>query len=753
MRIFFTLSVVLSLLSLSPLYGADRLVVDKNKPVLYYAGSQVYDHDLGILILRGQVEFHHEGTILTAEYVTYNEGLDVVTASGKVCIRQPNGDAHFAEYVELSGDLKEGLSRQLRTHLADDSKIAALEGRKCGGNEELDKAVYTPCALCGDKKPTWQLNARHALRDGVKNDIHFTDVEFRMWDTPLFYLPYATQPLERRTGFLIPLPRYSSDLGFMAEVPYFIVISEDKDITLTPTYISNQNPLLLTTYRQALHNGFLDIEGSLTKYRKSTADLAAQAAGQYTIPTARGHVYGNSQLNLNDIWRFKGEGGYVSDKTYFRKYVFSGWQADPTLPSKATLEGFLSQRDYGSAKIDYYQGLRTEDQQRNIPVVLPMLAYSAYSEPSEKGGRFRVDSNFLNLYRKEGVQMQRGIGLIEWRRPWHLPYGQLLNVFASTRGDLYQIHSDRPPYSQKKNGSGRLFPQGGIDWSWPFMTFWNTQGIILQPLIQMRGAPSKAIGVKASEIPNEDSLAFLFNELNLFSANRFPGYDIVDTGSRTVYGGQALLTGAPLGEIDLFFGQSYAYDKEAPLSKMQGIKKGGSDYVGHIEAYPLPWLSAHYRFRLQKKAWSPAVTEVGGSLGPAIAKLSGSYVYLGSNNRWIGQGPFEQLNILFSSNFTENFTFTASLLQNLRSKQIYGGSLIRGVGLGYKDDCFSASFGVQRQYFVARDVKPSTIYLLTIGLKNIGEYKLSTRDSYSADPDTGLGLLNQYNSARNAHLP
>jgi LPS-assembly protein len=208
----------------SPVHGLKDVSVDQNKPVLYYAESQTYDRELGILILKGHVEFNHEGTILEADYVTYNESADIVTASGNVRMRQPNGDTNFAEYVELTGDMKEGIVLQLRSLLEDDSKLAALEGRKFEDRQELEQAVYTPCVLCGDKPPTWQLNARRALKDDVNKDIHFTDTHLRILDVPVMYFPYATQPLERRSGFLIPQPNYSTDLGFIAEVPYYFAL-------------------------------------------------------------------------------------------------------------------------------------------------------------------------------------------------------------------------------------------------------------------------------------------------------------------------------------------------------------------------------------------------------------------------------------------------------------------------------------------------------------------------------------------------
>jgi lipopolysaccharide assembly outer membrane protein LptD (OstA) len=168
-----SISLLLSYVWFSPLYGLTNRTANENQPVLYYADSQTYDRELGILILKGHVEFEQQSSILEADYVTYNENTNIVTASGNVRIRQPGGDINFAEYVELTGDMKEGIVLSLRTLLEDNSKIAALEGRKFEDREELDQAVYTPCEFCGDKPPTWQINARRAVKDNANKNIHF----------------------------------------------------------------------------------------------------------------------------------------------------------------------------------------------------------------------------------------------------------------------------------------------------------------------------------------------------------------------------------------------------------------------------------------------------------------------------------------------------------------------------------------------------------------------------------------------------
>lgn len=725
-------------------YGKSEVKIDEDQPILYYADSQTYDRELGILILKGHVEFDHLGTILEADYVTYNETTDIVTASGNVRLRQSNGDINFADYMELTGDMKEGIVLQLRTLLEDDSKIAALEARKFEGHEELDQVVYTPCKLCESVPPSWQINARHAIKDNVGENIHFIDSQFRLFDVPLFYMPYATQPLKRRSGFLIPKPSYSEDLGWGVSVPYYIALSEDKDITLTPVFFSEKNPLLWGQYRQAFSNGGIQLDGSITKYKLSEKERKAIAKKEYELPDVRGHIFANGKFNLNEKWRLKAEGGYVSDNTYFRKYKISGLQSTPAFTSKAILEGFLNSRDYTAAKVYYFQGLRDQNHQKSIPQAFPLLEYSAYSGVDPWGGRFKFDGNFLNIYRENGINYQRGVGEAEWQRPWIIPLGQIVTVFGSAQVGVYKVEDrnrpsqnlrNRPP--QTKLGGSRFFPQTGLDWKWPFVNSWQKQSFILQPSGKLIVAPDKAIGVAANHIPNVDSTDFEFNDANLFSADRFPGYDRLDTGSRAIYGGELLSTGELFGDVDIFLGQSYSLSDPQFKNNHQGLKYRPSDYVGRVEASPWSWLTLNYRFRYDEKTWDTRLTELGGSIGPEIAKLAGDYVFISKHAGTPNKKDFKQLSLTLSSHFAKYWTVTVAAKQNIGEKKDGGGPLQRGIGLLYRDDCFGLGFTVSRQYYVARDVQPTTVYLVTLFLKNIGDF------GYSLNPNDDALLGNR----------
>src|SRR3546814_2107628 len=81
-----------------------------------------YDETNGLVVAAGNVEISQSDRVLLADKVTYDINADVVTAEGNVTLIQPGGDTVSAEFVELTGDLKEGFIRDIRVLLADNTR-------------------------------------------------------------------------------------------------------------------------------------------------------------------------------------------------------------------------------------------------------------------------------------------------------------------------------------------------------------------------------------------------------------------------------------------------------------------------------------------------------------------------------------------------------------------------------------------------------------------------------------------------------
>jgi len=329
--------------------------------------------------------------------------------------------------------------------------------------------------------------------------------------------------------------------------------------------------------------------------------------------------------------------------------------------------------------------------------------------------------------------MRRGIGQADWRRPYIAPFGQVFSAFGTVRGDLYAVEDGkqgRPPTDQKRGG-GRFFPQAGLNFKWPFFNWLCDQNYIVQPVGELIGAPDKSIGVKSSRIPDEDSKDFELNDTNLFSPDRYPGYDRIDTGSRAIYGGEVLSTGKQFGDVSAFLGQSYSLSKPSRLDLIQGFGRRPSDYVGRIMASPFSWFDVNYRFRIDQKSLKVRVSEAGGAIGPAIAKLAANYVFLDKTST-ANNKDFNQIALTLTSQITKYWSLVGQMRENLVNKADGGGPLMRGIGAIYRDECFGLGLTISRQYYRDRDVRPNTTLLMTLFLKNVGDF------NYSLDLNQGV---------------
>src|SRR3990172_349375 len=158
--------VALSLLAATP--GRGQAPADQDQ-FLLSADQVTYDEELGVVVAAGNVEIVRGERILLADSVTYNERAGTVTAAGNVSLLEPTGEVLFADYAELTDDLKEGVIENIRALLADQTRIAAVAGRRTDGNRtEFDKAVFSPCRLCPDdptRAPLWQIKAVKVVHD------------------------------------------------------------------------------------------------------------------------------------------------------------------------------------------------------------------------------------------------------------------------------------------------------------------------------------------------------------------------------------------------------------------------------------------------------------------------------------------------------------------------------------------------------------------------------------------------------------
>ncbi len=676
-----------------------------DRPVQFQADEMTYDSRNEITTARGNVVVTQDQRRLIADTLTYDQLNDRLTASGNVTLYEPSGEVVHAQSLDVTGDLRDGVIEDIQAILADGSRLTAERGeRREGVLTQVDNATYTPCRPCAEdpsRAPLWQVRAVTVKHDQEKRIVEFDNAWLDFSGIPVFYVPYLYQPdptVKRKSGLLIPGFGQSSDLGFMVQIPYYVVLSDTQDMTLTPWFTTNEGPVLEAEYRQALQHGEIDFSGSGTYDSRNRA---------------MGHVLGKARYDISEDWRAGLDAQRATNRTYLRRYGFNNAR---TLTSRIYGENFRGSRDYLTGRVMAFQNLEDDIDQENVPYVAPWIDYYHVSDIDRFGGRTDLHLDTVALTRQEGTDTRRLSARAQWERPFIGPLGDVVTVTAALWSDGYNVNDQTT--SERENSyngfSGRVFPQAATQWRMPLIRESESVQQIIEPVVEAVLAPNFG---NPSRIPNEDSQDFELQDTNLFGIDRLPGIDLVDEGPRINYGLNWMLFATGGMSASAFIGQSYSIFQDNTFGEGTGLQDRISDVVSSIDLVPVPWLDLIYRNRLDHSTLAFRRNELTTRVGVDAIRVGATYV------RYEGQ-PENDL----EGREEAQYTLDTQLTRYWRSR-IFGITDIKsdsqreiGLRLVYEDECFLFSGEFARQDFRDKDVEPSNVFFFRVGLKTLGDF-------------------------------
>ncbi|OWJ67776.1 LPS-assembly protein LptD [Inquilinus limosus] len=734
----------------------------QQQPPVISADELIYDQTLGLVTARGKVEIHQNHQIVRADQVTYNQKTQVVAASGHVTMVQPGGEVMFGDYAELTDDLKDGFIQQVSLILSDNSRMVGNSAvRERGEVTTIDRAVYSPCNVCKDdpsQPPLWQIRAVRVTNDAVSKDIIYHDAFIDLFGVPLFYTPYFSMPdpsVDRRQGFLFPTFGATSDVGPFFGLQYYFDISPDQDATLGAMITRDAGVVFSGEYRKRFDKGLVTLDGSINQsgYSKILNDNSGPNGTNldFRSQQVRWHFFGTAAYDFDQNWRFGVNVQRTSDRKYLDNFNISG--AD-ILQSRAFAEGFYG-LSYISVEALDWQDLRQPGtgigSKGFSPTILPWAQANYVSEPNTVlGGQWFVNASAISLLRDydpvtsdptRGLDTRRLSTQVGWQRDFYTDSGIVLNARTYLRGDLYQS-SDVPDGINVVNGgpdevilkdsvgAARLFPVATLTARYPFVGQIGSYQQLLEPIVSFSAAPKISNGRK---IPNNDSADIEFDEINLFSENRFPGLDRVEGGQHVSYGFRYGLYAPDGASATFFLGQSYRFEEDDDFPESSGLRDKVSDYVGRVTFHPGPYLNLDWRFRLDKDNFYSRRQFVQASATPLDwLNLNVNYSLLDDKGPDDDGNTFnqQQLGAGGSAKISDYWTLSTGLTYDIEKMRPFTYS----AGAQYQDECFTFGVTVQRRFTTAEDQKEGYSFFLTLNLKNLGEVplKLSGEQSRAA---------------------
>jgi LPS-assembly protein len=687
----------------------------QNQPALITADQMVYDRDLDLVTARGNVEIDQGGQVLKADALSYNLKQDVIIATGHVSFTQLTGDINFADYLEVTGDMKQATARGMRVLMFDDSRLAGNFARRTEGNlTVLDRAVYTACKPCEDhpdEPPVWAIKADRIIHDTESHTVEYENAWLEFDGVPVAYTPYlshADPTVKRVSGWLPPSILNNNILGSGVRTPYFAVLDANQDLTITPMLTTNDDAMLNLMWR------YKDANTEI----KAIGDIMELPGPNYTGHNTVGwHIDTTVLTDIDDNWRAGATIQRASDINYLP--TIDLYYPVPYLTVRPFVENF-TYSNYFALEGYSFQTLTSQPLATGAtppekdPVVFPMLTYSFVGDTDPLGGYTSFDTHSAVISRLKGTNDRQ----VNTQTSWHLPFttddGEQFRFTTTVRADAYNSDHVTTDIAGTQNAT-RLVPDVSLDWRYPFTSIGEHSSQTITPIVMVAASPNTG---NSSKIPNNDSLDFELDDVNIFSPTPSSGYDRLVTGPRVAYGAEYTVVNRGGESADFVLGQSYQLHPQTELPVGTGLDSYMSDIVGRADISPSNNVVLQYRFRLDHDNLELRRSEVSASLGPRALNLNIGYTFYDKLSPTSPYDAREQVSSTLSTQVSHYWSTQIYTIQNLGEE---AGPLQSGVRLTYDDDCFTLTADAGSRHTTSAVFSVGHYFTLRLVFKTLGQ--------------------------------
>jgi LPS-assembly protein len=700
------------------------------EPTIAFAADEVrYDNIADVITAEGNVQLDREAWRLRADQVAWDRRSGRVTASGNVALTSPQGDIAYGDSVELTDTLRDGAVENLLVVFDGGGRLVAQRGvRLANGDMQLERAAYSPCAVEDEngcpKEPSWQVRAVRVHYDRVHDRIRYQGARVELFGLPLVPLPGLSHPASNRagSGFLVPDFRVDRVNGVEIEIPWYLRINSSHDLMLTPHIYSGAAPMAEAWVRGLTGRGAWQVHGYATYSERVSVAGTTTAAGQDAF---RGYLDATGGFQFDPRWSLSASARITTDRTFLRRYDIS---RDDRLRSTFSLN-----RNGGSSYLTIagwaVQSLRVGDVQGQQAIALPAIDFRQRLADPWAGGLFQLQLNTLALTRTSGQDTQRLFGSVQWDWRRLTPMGQVIQLTALGRSDVY--HTDNvtattvPSYRGTDGWQARAFAAAAVEVSWPLVGNFAGGHQRITPRVQLVAASP----VNNVDIPNEDSRAFELEDGNIFAINRFPGYDRFEDGGRVTYGVEWAFDRPGLA-ITSEIAQSYRLSNQATLfPDGTGLTDRTSDIVGRTTVALRNIIRLTHRFRLDKDSLAVRRNEIDATIGTRRTYVELGYLRLNRDIATLGEDlrDREEVRLGGRVGFARYWSLFGSAIVDLTDKAEDPASAADGftairhrLGIAYDDDCVSIGVTWRRDYQDTGDARRGNTFLLRLAFRNLG---------------------------------
>ncbi len=280
------------------------------------------------ILADGDVFVETESTLILAKQILYEAKLELLHLKNFQIFDFTQNSSLRGDWATLDLRHHQFFANQVFLFIKKSGvKIKAFNFQKNALNEyQAERAIVSTCELDCDREefPPWSFEVRNFTFG--PDELSTAEASlFRIKKVPIFYspksvlMPKLNVPVlqERKRGFLLPNLSQGNRLGTGFQLPFFLPLTDQIDLTLSPFYFTKRGLLFDVENRIKLTE---DVQSTLNyRYLEDTNRGEYEPKAPKT-PSKRWWIVGKADLGLKDYLDLHLDVDLVSDKAFLEEF-------------------------------------------------------------------------------------------------------------------------------------------------------------------------------------------------------------------------------------------------------------------------------------------------------------------------------------------------------------------------------------------------------------------------------------------------
>tara|TARA_E500000178_G_scaffold342938_1_gene388911 strand:+ start:4090 stop:6486 length:2397 start_codon:yes stop_codon:yes gene_type:complete len=649
------------------------------------------------------------GNKIYLENFEYIQEKNIFKSVGLVKILDQFENTYNFSQIYIDTEKKEMLGTDIKAFLNnDDFKVNKKNDPRIFANSmkfneeisEFSKSIFTMCEYKeGEKCPPWTLQASKMMHDNKKKTIFYDNAVIKVYNIPIFYLPFLSHPdpsVKRRSGLLPPTFTDSKNLGAGLSIPYFWAINDDKNFTVTSRLFNDEHPLILGEYHQAFKDAsFLTDFGYTKGYKKTSSSKKSGDKSHFFSKFTKnfqGKTGSENTLNLKIQ--------NVSNDKYLKLYKIQSNLVDY---NEDLLENSIS---FSHSEDDLFFGLNASvfetlknDYNDKYEYILPELTLGKNLLSSDKFGNLDLQTN-LKVHNYDTNKVTNFlVNDFDWESNNFILNSKIKNTIIGKFRNINYEAKNIDIY--KKDTTSELFGAIGLLSKMDLEKKENNNTHLLSPKLLLRLSPGSM---------RKETNGSTLNPVSAFSIDRVGNINNFETGNSATVGFDYSIKKDNINKFNFSVAQIINEKENKKQSSKTSLDEKLSDLVGDSSFSINDKFKLNYRFNIDQNYQSLNYSDLGSNINFGNFDIDFNYI---EESKHIGNQEYFKTKLQYLKNKNSvSFETKRNLITN--SSEFYD------LSYEYINDCLRAGLVFRREFYNDSELEADNSLMFNITLIPFG---------------------------------